>query len=211
MSSGLLVWLLMAAAAPGDGAVLRLPPVDRCAADASFVAFRTELQQALVRKDREHVLAIVSDDIMVNFGGGAGREEFSRTWTLDSPEASRLWHALGEALRLGCVPGEDGIYWAPSLFQEEGIDDPFSVALAIHPEASLHQAADEASPVVAILNWDLVTVPEWIGDAAWQRVEMADGRTGYVRTTALRSPVDYRAGFRQIGGRWRMITFIAGD
>ena len=211
MSPILLVSFLVAVIAPGEGAVLRLPPVDRCSSDDSFVAFRAELHQILVRRNPDQVLAIVSDDIMVNFGGGAGREEFARAWTLDVPETSRLWHALSEALRLGCIPGEDGTYWAPSLFQEEGIDDPFSVALAIHPGASLHQAADEASPVVATLNWDLVTVPEWNFEAAWQRVEMADGRTGYVQSTDLRSPVDHRAGFRKIDGRWRMITFIAGD
>ena len=211
MSSGLLFSLLMAVAAPGDGAVLRLPPVDRCSSDDSFVAFRAELHQILVRRNADQVLAIVSDDILVNFGGGAGREAFARAWALDAPETSPLWHELSEALRLGCIPGEDGIYWAPSLFQEEGIDDPFAVALAIHPGASLHEAADEASPVVATLNWDLVNVPEWVGEAAWQHVELADGRTGYVLSTDLRSPVAYRAGFRKIGGRWRMITFIAGD
>ena len=209
MTSGLLVSLLMAVAAPGD--VLRLPPVDRCASDDSFVAFRAELHQILVRRNPDQLLAIVSDDIMVNFGGGAGRDEFARTWTLDAPETSRLWLALSEALRLGCLPGEDGTYWAPSLFQEEGIDDPFSVALVIHPGAPLHQAANERSPVVANLSWDLVTVPEWNFESAWQRVELADGRSGHVQTTDLRSPVDYRAGFRKVDGRWRMITFIAGD
>ena len=63
----------------GEGAVLRLPPVDRCAADDTFVAFRARAaSRRLPAATRVHVLAIVADDIMVNFGGGAGREEFAR-------------------------------------------------------------------------------------------------------------------------------------
>jgi len=43
MSPILLVAFLVAVAAPGEGAALRMPPVDRCASDPSFAAFRTEL------------------------------------------------------------------------------------------------------------------------------------------------------------------------
>ena len=211
MSPILLVAFLVAVAAPGEGAALRMPPVDRCASDPSFAAFRTELRQAIAGKDRDFVLAMITDDIEVDFGGGAGRGDFERTWALDRPENSPLWEELVEVLDFGCVPDEEGIFWAPSLFSEEGIDDPFTAALAIRPGGALHEAADAASPIIATLEWDLVTVPEWNGDAAWQRVEMADGRSGFVRSSELRSPIDYRAGFRKVDGRWRMMTFIAGD
>jgi len=83
--------------------------------------------------------------------------------------------------------------------------------LAIEPGATLHAAPDPSSAVVATLDWDLVTVLEWQEGRAWQLVRLADGRTGHVRATALRSPVDYRAGFQRIDGNWRMIAFIAGD
>ena len=211
MNPILLASILLVTAVPGEGTIRRLPPVDQCASDPSFAAFRAELQQAVGRKDRDFILATVADDVRVNFGGGAGRTDFAESWRLNGPEASPLWLELETALRLGCVSDEDGTFWAPSLFLEEGIDDPFTVALAIRPGAGLNAAADEASPVIATLDRDLLAVPEWDFEAAWQRVEMADGRAGYVRSTDLRSPVDYRAGFRKIDGRWRMITFIAGD
>jgi hypothetical protein len=198
-------------AAPEERPIRRLPPVDLCASDQSFAAFRVQLRQAIAGKDRAFILAMITDDIEVDFGGGAGRGDFERTWTLDRPETSPLWEELGEVLDLGCVPDGEGLYWSPSMFREEGIDDPFSAALAIHPGGALHEAADASSPVVATLDWDLLTVPEWNGEAAWQRAQTADGRSGYVRSSELRSPIDYRAGFRKIDGRWRMIVFIAGD
>ena len=49
------------------------------------------------------------------------------------------------------------------------------------------------------------------GDGIRARVEMADGRTGHVRTDSIRSPIDYRALFVPEDGRWRLKVFIAGD
>jgi hypothetical protein len=38
-----------------------------------------------------------------------------------------------------------------------------------------------------------------------------DGKTGYVTSRLVRSPIDYRAMFNKIGGRWQMTFFAAGD
>ena len=212
MAPGLLLAVLLAAglsAAPP--VVRRIPPVDSCAADPSFVAFRNELQAAIERRDAPYLLSIVADDIEFSFGGEAGGAAFAREWELDRTAASPIWDELREVLRLGCVDdGEEG-NWAPSLFMSEELDDPFGTSLVVHPGAELHAAPSEASPVLAALDWDLLDVVEWNGEDPWQRVRTVDGREGFVRSADLRSPADYRAGFRRIGGRWRMTTFIAGD
>ena len=212
MPSGLLLALLLTAAPAADAAPHRLPPVDQCASDRSFVAFRNALRAAIARRDRAFILATVADNIEVDFGGGAGRATFARTWRLDRPQSSRLWDELGRVLALGCARSQ-GEFYAPAMAVtgDDVFEDPFTQAVAIRPNAEVRAAADAASRVVATLAWDIVTVPEWAQDAAWQRVELADGRTGYMRSTDLRSPIDYRAAFRRIGGRWRMTAFIAGD
>lgn len=209
MAGALILSLLLAAAQPDT--VSRLPPVDACAADASFAGFRTSLLEAVARRDSDHVLAVVADDMAVDFGGGRGRSDFAEAWGLDRPAGSALWRELEAALRLGCAVAEDGSYWSPSLFLAPEIDDPFATFLVVRPGAALHAAPDPASAVVATLEWNLLEGVEWQEGDAWWRMRLADGREGYVRAEDLRSPVDYRAGFRRIDGRWRMIAFIAGD
>jgi hypothetical protein len=211
MIAGFLLSLMLVTAPEAGARLGRLPPVDQCSTDASFAAFRDALLQAIARRDREHLLSILADDILVDFGGGAGRAAFVEAWQLDRPETSPVWDELGEVLRLGCVQDPEHGYWAPSMFMSGEIDDPFGTALAIRPGAPLHAAPDAGSARLASLDWDLVSVIEWNGEDPWQRVRTADGREGYVRSADLRSPVDYRAGFRRIDGSWRMSTFIAGD
>ena len=82
MSPILLVAFLVAVAAPGEGAALRMPPVDRCASDPSFAAFRTELRQAIAGKDRDFVGDAESFELadfdQLPRGIGIGRED--REW-----------------------------------------------------------------------------------------------------------------------------------
>jgi hypothetical protein len=210
----IILSLLAAVAAVSAAADRRLPPVDQCASDPSFVAFRNELLSAIERRDRDAVLALVANDIEVDFGGGAGREEFARTWALDRPRASPLWSELRQALSLGCARDPAGEYYAsPSMYMadESIFPDPFTAAVAIRPDAQLRAAPDAGSALVATLNWHVLTVPEWDRESAWQRVELADGRRGHVRSEDLRSAVDYRAIFERVDGRWRITAFIAGD
>ncbi len=153
----------------------------------------------------------MADDIRVDFGGGAGREDFRRAWTLDRPETSELWRALGAALSLGCVP-DGGTMWAPSLFRQlESEDDPTSVVVAVEAGAVLRAAPSEDGPVVARLDWDVLTWRSVDTPEDWLAVALADGRAGFVRRAEVRSMLDYRASFEKRNGRWRITAFIAGD
>lgn len=202
---------LLLATAPEAAAARRLPPVDHCRSDPSFAAFRAELASAVERKDAGHILSVVADDISVDFGGGAGRDYFAETWQLDRPATSELWRELAEALRLGCDIAEDGSYWAPALHLSDQVEDVFETLLAVRPGSVLRAAPDDSAAAVAVLEWDLLQALEWNEGEGWWKVRMADGREGYARRSDLRMPADFRAGFQKIGGRWRMIAFIAGD
>ena len=120
MLRAFLLCLLLAVPGAAAGQRRQLPPVDQCAADASFAAFRTSLLDAIERRDSAFLLSIVADEITFNFGGGEGREAFRELWTLDRPETSGLWAELGAVLRLGCARDGDTI-WAPSMFRQ--LDD----------------------------------------------------------------------------------------
>ena len=103
------VLLALAAALAGTTA---LPPVDECAADPSFVEFRSALLEAAERRDVDAIIAALDDDVLVDFG--QGKDVFRVTWSLSAPEQSDLWDELKEALRLGCAVRNE-VRIAPSL------------------------------------------------------------------------------------------------
>ncbi len=199
-------------AAEAQAQTRRVAPVETCASDRSFVAFRNQLRQAIERRDARRLLALVSDDIRVNFGGDAGRADFSRQWGLNRPQTSQLWQELGAVLRLGCARAEGGGFVSPSLNAQLGEnDDPFETVVAVVPGSTMHARADARSPVVRRLQWDVLRTRNDNGQSPWVRVTVPRGPSGYVRRAHVRSPVDYRAYFRRTRAGWRMDAFLAGD
>jgi hypothetical protein len=210
MFATLLLTLL--ASTPAEGRIDRRPPIDECAADASFAAFRSALNAAVERRDREFILAAIADDIMVNFGGDAGRADFVRAWALDQPGESPLWSELAALLALGCARVEDGRYAAPSMFRQlDDQDDSSQALLAIRRGARLFAQAAADSPAVATLDWDVLTLRPDDGTDDWWPVTLVDGREGFVRREDARSLLDYRAIFAKVDGRWRIAVLVAGD
>lgn len=200
--------LLLALAAAALGAS-RLPPVDQCAADPSFVEFRNELRGAVERRDTAALLSVVADDIHASLGGHVGKQDFIELWELKQPRMSRLWKELGEALRLGCTM-RDGLATAPSMMDQIGDRDAFETRIAL-PGAVLRTRPTDRSRAIARLDWHVLTLRgPWDG-GPWVRVRLDGGRSGYVRDALARSPIDYRAWFRKRGGKWIMEGFVAGD
>ena len=203
--------LLLSAAALQPGAVDRRPPVDQCASEAGFAAFRASLHEAIARRDGAFILSIVPDDILVNFGGEHGREAFARQWRLDQGD-SPFWAELEATLSLGCMRSEDGELVAPSLVvQLDDQDDPFSALIAVRSGAVLRARPDDGADTVATLDWDVLTWRSGEAPEGWVPATLSDGRNGWVRRADVRSAVDYRAYFAREDGRWRMTIFIAGD
>ena len=202
---------LAAAAAATVSEPVSLPPKDDCVADASFRRFRSDLLAAAARKDAGRVTAMVSKDIMIDFGGGAGRDAFARAWKLDRPAESGLWSELRLILGLGCTL-EGDVASAPSLMDQLPADrDSFMTVLVIKPGATLHEGPSEASPVIARANWSLLTLAESGGSEDWAAIALDAGGVGYIRRAHVRSPIDYRAVFQKRNGRWEMTVLVAGD
>ena len=201
---------MLAAAAPA-ATPRRLPPIEACGGDPSLRAFRAELAAAVAGRSKERLLALVADDILVDFGGGSGRAAFVAAWKLDRPEASPLWAELGAVLRLGCAREGDS-YYAPALFAQLGDEeDVFELVVAVNPGSPMLAEPRPGSRIVKRLDWDVLTLADWDGSSAWVPVKLADGRSGYVRRDQVRSPLDHRALFRKVNGRWRITAFVAGD
>ena len=204
-SSAFFTALALAGAAPD-----RLPPIDQCQTEPSLVAFREALGDAAKKRDVEALLRLTIDDVQTDFGGGSGKAEFTRHWRLDRPDQSGLWTELAAILGLGCtLDGSTAVI--PSLSEPMDSLDAFETYVAIIPGSPLRREPREDSGAVAKLDWHLLTLKSATVDRRWFHVQLADGRSGYVRADEVRSPIDYRLVAERRGKRWLITAFVAGD
>lgn len=202
---------LLAAAAPPAPFPARLPPIDQCKGDASFVQFRNKLTQIVAAQDRDRLLALLDANVMVDFGGGAGPVEFARHWSFDPEEYGNIWDQLETMLQLGCT-NSNGIRLIPSLsgqLNDYGADEVFEMRLVL-PGARLFKEPGNERTAVPVAAWTVGRVTNSGGDL-WTGVKLADGREGFISDDLLYEPLGYRMLVDKRGGEWRITAFVAGD
>lgn len=189
----------------------RLPPIDECAADAGFVAFRKTLSAAVDKHDVKALMALVDDHVQIDFGGGAGKNDFRKAWGLSEPGESAVWREIKEAFRLGCTM-QGGAYMSPSLGAQLDADaDPYDTYLAVKSGAELRSEPGGRGEVLRRLDWDVMTFVPGSDDTDFIRVKLSDGQIGFVRLADVRSPIGYRLQMQKIDGAWRITAFVQGD
>ncbi len=184
----------------------RLAFADEASRDASFAAYRDQLLAAVRARDAKTVLALSDPNVRTSFGGGGGRAD------LEQALQDEVWGELEQLLALGGT-FRDGMFWAPYVYSAwPESHDAFETLAVIADDVLLRESADANAPAIANLSRDLVTRASEPGDpGAWTKVTTADGKTGFVESKFVRSPVDYRAGFKRTADGWRMTAFVAGD
>lgn len=181
----------------------KLAFVDEAAQDPSFAAYRDQLAAAVRARDTRAVLALVDPNIRTSFGGDGGHASLTE----------EHWRALGEILPLG-GSFREGMFWAPYVYSAwPESHDSFAELAVVADAVPLRASADANAPALATLSRDIV---QRAGQPSaektpWTQVTTADGKTGYVETKFVRSPVDYRAGFLKTADGWRMNALVAGD
>lgn len=206
---------LQAAARPapspcGAPRTVRLLPVDQAATQPDFFTFRARLQAAVARRDEAAVLAAADPGIRTSFGDDDGLATF-RT-KLRDPQGA-LWSELGAALALGGRFQSPDSFVAPYVFADwPGRLDSFECAAVVGDRVRVRASADPGSAVVGSVSYEIVQVlPAQQENAATAQVRLANGRSGFIASPFVRSPVDYRAIFQKSGGQWRLRAFVAGD
>lgn len=214
--------LLAASASSAALRAARVLPVDEASKDPSFFAFRKQLIDAVHRRDSRFVLSIVDPRIDLGFDGSAGIGDFKRNWKPER-KGSDLWPVLEQALALGgtfekshgrqefCAP------YVTTRFPA-GFDE-FESAAITGTDVRVRARPEAGAPVVDTLSYDVVKVIDWRGERAqtaatrnrWVLVRTPQGHPGYVRHEFIRSPVDFRAHFAKLRGRWMMTGLIQGD
>jgi hypothetical protein len=196
-----------------------LKPVDQGKNDPEFLEFRNQLLAALKRKDAPFLLEQVDGNIQFRSGAAGDKAGFISEWGLDqAPDKSAIWNELAGVLRLGGVFHEPGNFTAPYTFAKfPGSFDGCRFAVAIRPDANVYYRPSPTSAVIAKLNYEIVSDGDFYMLRSrgshfkeWRAVTTSFGLRGFVRKRYLRGPMDYRASFRKIDGRWRMVGFIRG-
>lgn len=197
----------------------KLLPVDEAARDPGFFAFRARLQEAVARHDVTAVLDAVDPNIKVDFGGAGGTADFRNAWKLQDGDKSPLWAELGLVLALGGGFHDDNTFMAPysySRFPDQL--DAFQHAAVLGTDVRVRAEPNVGSPVLAALSFDIVRLSQAGRDRMtpeqaqeWTAVELQGGRTGFIASRYVRSPIALRAIFNKKDGRWRMTAFVAGD
>lgn len=208
----LLAALLFLHSTVAGAQVGKLLPVDEAAKDPEFYAFRAQLQAAVARHDAEAVLAAVDPNIRNTFGDDNGIDAFRRRWKL--PAGDRLWDELGTVLAFGGAFRDGGSFTAPYVFARwPEQHDSFGHVAVLGQGVRVRSEPNLKGRILTALSFDIVPLaPPYAGeDSEWTRIKLRDGRTGYVSSRYVRLPVDYRALFNKVDGRWRMTAFIAGD
>jgi hypothetical protein len=189
-----------------------LPPVEQCSSDASFGQFRDRLKAVVASKDREAFLAMLAPDVVIDFGGGAGREAFADQWSFDPGEHGNVWDQLETMLELGCAE-EEGAKVIPSLIVQLGpyTEEAEVDAVLVLPGARLYREVGVESSNPTTTPWSLVEVISRVAD--WGTgVRLPDGREGYIPDDRVYEPAGYRMIIEQDNaGNWTITAFVAGD
>lgn len=196
-------------------------PIDEASKDASFLAFRTKLVEAVRRRDAQYVLNITDRNIQIGFGGDNGIEEFKRFWKINRSN-SKFWNEFLTVITNGgkFEKGNAKLFYAPYSFNSFPEDlDSFEYSMIFGSNVNLRERADLKSKTVARLSYNIVKVDfdDSVKDKTnkdkylWLKVKTLGGKSGFVNADFVRSPLDYRAAFEKRGGKWKMTAFLAGD
>ena len=204
--------LLFFAATPAYAALPnRLPPVEQCSGDRGFVKFRSGLRDAVAKRNRAALIAMLAPDVMVSFGGDSGRDAFAKHWSFDPKEYGNIWSQLETMLKLGCSNSEN-IRMIPSLssqLDQQGADEAFETRLVL-PGAKLFKKPGDRRTAAPVPAWSLASVTNSGGDL-WTGVKLADGRQGFISDDDLYEPLGYRMLVEKRKGKWMITAFVAGD
>jgi hypothetical protein len=187
-------------------------PVDDASSRPDFFSFRAQLQRTIARHDTAALLAVVHPQIRNPFGDNDGIDEFRRMWNIDAAD-SEIWEVIATVLGLGGSFLDTDTFVAPYVFSRwPAWFDSFEHVAVIGTDVRVRLQPAADAPVITTMTFAVLPVarPDVEVDG-WTAVRVDGNRTGYIASQFVRSPVDYRAIFRDEGRQWRLVTLVAGD
>ncbi|GAA0282359.1 hypothetical protein GCM10009127_24680 [Alteraurantiacibacter aestuarii] len=205
---------------PDPNALGTYEPRNECSDQEGADAFLSALNAAVELRDTDLLVALSADDVKLGFGGEDGAANLRANLDSDAPN---LWSDLEEVLKLGCAGNSQGGITMPYYFAQDTKGDPFEALIVTGKDVPMHAQPNETSSRLTTISWDEVELipgegPQAIksgagDDGSWKHVRTigSDKFEGYIRSSELRSVIDYRLIASNRNGRWRITAFLAGD
>jgi hypothetical protein len=197
---------------------VKIPKVDEGERKPDFVKFREQMLGAIRARNLKFLLSHIDPAISYSFGEEFGLQGFIEQWKLkENPEKSPLWDELDRLLRLGGVFTDEAqsFFIAPYTFINfPSFINASEFSLVLVENTPIYAAPDRTSPVIALASQEVVKWKYKPGTAdldSFEEVVIYTGARGFVQRKYLRSPIDYRAGFQDQNGTWKMMFMVNGD
>lgn len=209
-------------AAPPDIILPSAPPLSPAASE-----FDARLRNMASARDLPGFMALLTDDVLVSFGGDGGKSEFSGYWRLDSDTGREtFWTALDRLLAQGAwneVGGQDDDgdsfpqrITYPWFFAAWPGDADAENAFIVNEGTALRAAPDAKAPVLARLPRAAVLLGGAeeggeVSGSGWLEVVAPGGALGFVRHEDVTPLLDTRMLAVETGTGWRIEAMVAGD
>lgn len=214
--AAILLLLALSLSAAADNP--RLYPVDEAGQVPEFYLFRADLLRTVWAQDTDAVIALLTPDANLSFGGHNGPAAFRHLWCDAPGQSENLWQILEQTLLLGgtFVDGDarrefTAPYvhstWPPAV-------DAYRSAAVTGADVRLRAQPSRTAPVRQRLDFDIVQYTGQEREAEgirWCEIALADGTTGWVAARYLRHALAYRLGFIRTAAGWRIRFFVSGD
>jgi hypothetical protein len=204
-----------------------LAPRNDCATVPGAQAFLDQINAAVAARDVDAFVSLVDVHVRLGFGGEDGAANL-RT-SLEAPDGG-MWDEIAELMAMGCAvtqTGERTTIILPWYFAQDTGGDPFETMIVTGEEVVVHAAPAGNSEQLATISWDAVQLEPEAGpdgaisfggpdDTGWRHVRLpaSDGAepiVGYMRSSNLRSVIDYRLLAENGDGTWKVSALLAGD
>lgn len=191
----------------------------------SAAAFDTRLRDIAAARDIAGFMALLTDDVLVSFGGNGGKVEFAAEWKLETERGrAAFWAVLDRLLAHGGwneagdaeYPQRQTYPWFFTAWPDDADAENSFIA---NDGAVLRAGPDAAAAVLARLPRAAVLraraeaageAPEWDGHG-WLDVTAPGGAFGYVRQDDVTPLLGVRLVAVDTESGWRIEAMVSGD
>lgn len=192
---------------------------------ANAAALRDKLTQIVKDKDAEAMLNLMQPNLLLSFGPMKlkDKDDLRKTMAFDeNAEDSHFWHEIEPILSLGGTADDNEIImpWLAAydfpqsdwtLHDEANQGNGLYNSFVTTQATPLFENDDKDGAIIRMLKPYETLLIVIDKDDNCEAYRTHDSLKGCVNPAHVRSPLDYRARFRQYDGEWKLDSFIAGE
>ena len=200
-----------------------IEPINQSQLNDELAVVLDELIKIAKQKNVNRLMQHVSKDVINDFKGNVGHDDFKTTWALTSSKAkqSEVWQLIRKLIKIGGAFENDSTYVTPFIFSTfpDGYEiRDFAVITGNH--VRMRDAPSLQGEIISELDYEIVklgdpkkSVIEQLGSEKYPWVEIIrqNKEKGFVYGQYLYSPGDYRLQMSNTSGKWMITHLVSGD